>query len=90
MMLIVLAFGPTLFIFKDLVQSIGAYLQNLVAMSFNTTAYEVRTATPGGASGPPLGLVDLVGALRRRVHRADLARPHGASSSPVCCWSPRP
>ncbi|WP_277068605.1 BCCT family transporter [Saccharomonospora viridis] len=40
MMLIVLAFGPTLFIFKDLVQSIGAYLQNLVAMSFNTTAYE--------------------------------------------------
>src|SRR5690606_15928495 len=40
MMLIALAFGPTLFIFKDLVQSIGAYLQNLVAMSFNTTAYE--------------------------------------------------
>ncbi|WP_298181285.1 BCCT family transporter [Saccharomonospora sp.] len=40
LMLIVLVFGPTLFIFKDLVQSIGAYLQNVVQMSFNTTAYE--------------------------------------------------
>ncbi|OQO90796.1 choline transporter [Saccharomonospora piscinae] len=36
----VLVLGPTLFIFKDLVQSIGDYLQNILQMSFNTTAYE--------------------------------------------------
>lgn len=40
LMLAVLALGPTLFIFKDLVQSIGDYFQNLLRMSFNTTAYE--------------------------------------------------
>lgn len=40
LLLAVLVLGPTLFIFKDLVQSIGDYLQNLLRMSFNTTAYE--------------------------------------------------
>lgn len=40
LLLVVLVLGPTLFIFKDLVQSIGDYLQNLLQMSFNTTAYE--------------------------------------------------
>ncbi|EID54193.1 BCCT family transporter [Saccharomonospora xinjiangensis] len=40
LLLAVLVLGPTLFIFRDLVQSIGDYLQNLLRMSFNTTAYE--------------------------------------------------
>jgi choline/glycine/proline betaine transport protein len=40
MLIAVLVLGPTLFIFKDLVQSIGDYFQNLLRMSFNTTAYE--------------------------------------------------
>ncbi len=40
MLLAVMVLGPTLFIFKDLVLSIGEYLQNILRMSLNTTAYE--------------------------------------------------
>ncbi len=45
LLIAVLILGPTLFIFRDLVQSIGAYFQNLLQMSFNTTAFEVDTGT---------------------------------------------
>ncbi len=40
LLLAVMVLGPTLFIFKDLVLSIGEYLQNILRMSLNTTAYE--------------------------------------------------
>ncbi|ASR38836.1 choline transporter [Prauserella marina] len=39
LLLFVLIAGPTLFIFRDIVQNIGDYFQNLLSMSFNTTAY---------------------------------------------------
>ncbi|NIJ14527.1 choline/glycine/proline betaine transport protein [Saccharomonospora amisosensis] len=45
LLLLVLILGPTLFIFRDLVQSIGDYFQNLLRMSFNTTAYEGESGT---------------------------------------------
>jgi choline/glycine/proline betaine transport protein len=40
LLLFVLIAGPTLFIFREAVQSIGLYLQNLVALSFDTTALQ--------------------------------------------------
>lgn len=39
LLLLVIILGPTLFIFRELVQSVGEYFQNLIRMSFNTTAY---------------------------------------------------
>lgn len=35
----VLLLGPTLFIFRDLVQSLGAYLQNALALTFDASTY---------------------------------------------------
>ncbi|WP_106179338.1 BCCT family transporter [Prauserella shujinwangii] len=45
LLLFVLIAGPTLFIFRELVQSIGDYFQNLLRMSFNTTAYQGEEGT---------------------------------------------
>jgi choline/glycine/proline betaine transport protein len=36
----VLLLGPTLFLFRELVQSIGYYLQNFLSMSFSTLPYQ--------------------------------------------------
>lgn len=38
-MISILLLGPTLFLFREFVQSLGAYLQNVVSMTFDTTAY---------------------------------------------------
>ncbi len=35
----VLLLGPTLFLFRDFVQSFGVYLQSMVGLTFDTTAY---------------------------------------------------
>jgi len=43
LMLFVLAVGPTLFLFQALVQNIGAYLSNVVNMTFRLYAYEPNT-----------------------------------------------
>ncbi|WP_268642242.1 BCCT family transporter [Nocardiopsis sp. EMB25] len=40
LMLIVLVTGPTLFLLREFVQSIGLYFQNLLRLSFDTTALE--------------------------------------------------
>jgi choline/glycine/proline betaine transport protein len=40
LLLFVLIAGPTLFILRDAVQSTGLYLQNLLALSFDTTALQ--------------------------------------------------
>lgn len=40
LMLFVLLTGPTLFIFREAVQSLGLYFQNLFALSFDTTALQ--------------------------------------------------
>jgi choline/glycine/proline betaine transport protein len=40
LLLIVLVTGPTLFIFREFVQSIGLYFQNLLQLSFDTSALE--------------------------------------------------
>ncbi|OLT39031.1 choline transporter [Saccharomonospora sp. CUA-673] len=45
LMLFVLIAGPTLFIFRDVVATLGDYLQNLLQMSVNTTAYEGADGT---------------------------------------------
>lgn len=42
LLLFVLVVGPTQFLLRDFVQSIGAYLQNLVGLSFNVTAQQGR------------------------------------------------
>ncbi|SNR28458.1 choline/glycine/proline betaine transport protein [Haloechinothrix alba] len=39
-MLFVLVAGPTMFVLREFVQSIGLYLQNLLQMSFDTTAMQ--------------------------------------------------
>ena len=63
--------GPTVFILGTFTESMGGYLTQLPAMSFRTGAF-------GGSEwisrldGLLLGLVDLVDALRRHVHRPDL------------------
>lgn len=46
MVLVVLIVGPTQFLLREFVQSIGAYLQNIVGMSFNVNAF---TGTEGEA-----------------------------------------
>jgi choline/glycine/proline betaine transport protein len=38
-MVSILLLGPTLFLFRDLVQSLGSYLQNIVSLSLNASAY---------------------------------------------------
>nr|WP_051757404.1 BCCT family transporter [Prauserella rugosa] len=45
LMLFVLIAGPTLFIFREVVANLGDYLQNLLQMSFNTTAYSGEDGT---------------------------------------------
>ncbi|WP_372493836.1 BCCT family transporter [Prauserella aidingensis] len=45
LLLFVLIAGPTLFIFRDAVQSLGDYLQNILQMSVNTTAYSGEDGT---------------------------------------------
>lgn len=40
LLLFVLLTGPTLFIMREFIQSIGLYLQNFLRMSFSTTAYQ--------------------------------------------------
>ncbi|WP_116246741.1 BCCT family transporter [Nocardiopsis sp. FIRDI 009] len=40
LMLVVLVTGPTLFLLREFVQSIGLYFQNLLQLSFDTTALE--------------------------------------------------
>ncbi|KOX13316.1 BCCT family transporter [Nocardiopsis sp. NRRL B-16309] len=40
LLLIVLVTGPTLFIFREFVQSLGLYFQNLLRLSFDTSALE--------------------------------------------------
>ena len=40
LLLFVLVTGATMFIFREAVQSVGLYLQNLLALSFDTTAME--------------------------------------------------
>ncbi|MFS4506164.1 BCCT family transporter [Clavibacter sp. Sh2141] len=40
LLLFVLIVGPTQFLLRDFVQSIGAYLQNVVGLSFNVTAQQ--------------------------------------------------
>jgi choline/glycine/proline betaine transport protein len=39
LMLVVLFTGPTLFLLREFVQSLGHYLQNVVGLTFNTLAY---------------------------------------------------
>ncbi|MQA07941.1 MAG: BCCT family transporter [Pseudonocardiaceae bacterium] len=40
LLIFVIIAGPTLFIFRDSVQSVGLYLQNLLQLSFDTTAMQ--------------------------------------------------
>lgn len=40
LLLFILIVGPTQFLLRDFVQSIGAYLQNIVGLSFNVTAQQ--------------------------------------------------
>lgn len=39
-LVLVLALGPTLFLLREWVQSLGYYVQNIVRMSFDTTAFQ--------------------------------------------------
>ncbi|WP_216212707.1 BCCT family transporter [Amycolatopsis aidingensis] len=45
LLLFVLVTGPTLFIFRELVQSIGDYFQNIFQLSFNATALQGEDGT---------------------------------------------
>ncbi len=77
LLLFILIVGPTQFLLRDFVQSIGAYLQNVVGLSFNVTAQQGAAGEEwqgawttfywaGGCRGP----------LRGHLHRPDLARSH--------------
>ena len=75
--LFVFVVGPTVFILNLVPTSLGSYVQDLAMMS-------ARTGAEGGETNDVasrldrllLGLVALVDAVRRHVHRPHLARPH--------------
>ena len=78
LLITVLILGPTLFLLRDIVSNIGFYLQNFLQLSFQTLPFR---GEEGGQLDQRLdhlllGLVDLLVALRRRVHRAHLQGPH--------------
>jgi choline/glycine/proline betaine transport protein len=45
LLIFVLVAGPTVFLLREFVQSFGSYFQNLLRMSFNTTAYQGEDGT---------------------------------------------
>jgi choline-glycine betaine transporter len=69
LMVFVFVAGPTIYTLEVLPASVGD-LANLVVMS---TRPEPSPTLPGSVPGPSsTGLVDLLGTLRRHLHRADL------------------
>ncbi|SFQ45615.1 choline/glycine/proline betaine transport protein [Amycolatopsis arida] len=50
LLLFVLIAGPTLFLLRDLVESVGAYFQNLIRLSFDTTALQTAEGESWQAS----------------------------------------
>ena len=77
LLIAVLLLGPTLFLFQNLVESLGVYLANFFNMTFDVGAYTGEEGADVGIELDDLllGLVDLLGAFRRRVHRPHLKRP---------------
>ena len=85
LLLFLLVAGPTVFIFDTLTEAVGGYLTSIVPNSFRTGAFGDREWL-GDMDDLLLGVVDLVGAVRRHVHRAHLARAgRSASSCSACC-----
>ena len=68
-----LVVGPTVFIFDTLTEAVGGYLTSIVPNSFRTGAFGDRRVARH-IDDLLLGVVDLVGTVRRDVRRADLAR----------------
>ena len=76
LLLFVIVVGPTLDIVKGFFQGAVAYAANIVPLS-NWVGRE-RHGLPAWLDHVLLGLVDLLVAVRRHVHRPRLARPDGA------------
>ena len=79
----VLLAGPTVFLLKTSVNSIGLMMSNLVRMSSWTDAF-TDSGFVGELDGVLLGLVDCLRAIRRPVRDADLTGP---DHSPSGVWN---
>ena len=80
--LFVFVVGPTILILDLLPTSIGCYFRRPAAMCRRAPSAERRRRRRRVArqlDGLLLGLVDLLDAVRRHVHRPDLPRPHDPS-----------
>ena len=75
LLVFVFVFGPTIFLLNDFTETIGGYLSQFIPMSFRTGAFGWRRVA-GRLDDLLLGLVDVVGTLRRRLHGPHLPRPH--------------
>ena len=86
-----LVFGPSTFLLREFVQSMGAYIQNFVSLSFNVNAFtgEEGAAVAGLLDIVLLGVVDLLGArLWASSSRGFPAGGPSGSSSPESSWCP--
>ncbi len=80
LLIAVLAFGPTLFLLRNMVESFGVYLVERPPDHLRHLRLH-RRCRAGVAEllvDLLLGLVDLLGTFRRCLHRPDLARAHRA------------
>ena len=75
LMVFFLIAGPTVFIIGTAIESIGNYLIHLAGDELPHGDVR-RPGVDGRVDDLLLGVVDLVGAVRRHVRRAHLARPH--------------
>ena len=76
--LVVFVGGPTIVILNLLPTMIGDYFGNLAQMAARTAATggDATATWLAGLDGLLLGVVDLLDAVRRHVHRPDQPRPH--------------
>jgi hypothetical protein len=75
LLVFVFLLGPTVFILNTFTESLGAYLSNIIPMSFRTASYgdsDFRLRLDHLL----LGVVDKLGAVCWRVYRPHLPRPH--------------
>ena len=68
--------GPFQWLMGFFVTAVGDYLWNVIPMGFQTFNEPGASAWQGGWDHLLLGLVDLLGAVRRDVHRPDQPRAH--------------
>jgi choline/glycine/proline betaine transport protein len=94
LVLFLLIVGPTQFLLRDFVQSMGGYIQNFVALSFNTSAYSGAEGEAGGSRGRPSSASSSPasrGVARcGSSSRASSWCPRSSRACGSACWAARP